>query len=170
MGGENGCCVGAARTIDKSKYEDKNLRNSPLKSNNQNGLLILDFGDSKAPYSDVFPGPEELKALSDDPNVRLQKIESKHKSGYTPLSGIRLHFTNGTSTPWFQTDMAALGSTDVIDTLESEVDPERAIREISIRMTQVDTMCALKLSDEKGEDIVDIEWENFDLCREWKAF
>ena len=31
-------------------------------------------------------------------------------------------------------------------------------------------MCALKFSDEKGEDICDIEWENFDLMREWKAF
>ena len=141
-----------------------------LKTIEDKGLLVLEFGNAQAHWSDVFPDAEALLAINDDPTVQLKGIDSKHKSGYTPLSGIRLHFTNDTSTPWFETQLSKKGVDAGIDELCDDLDTSRAIREVSIRLTPSDAICALKLSDDKGEDIVDIEWENFDLCREWKAY
>ena len=57
-----------------------------------------------------------------------------------------------------------------IEELCDEVDTTRPIREISMRVSLGHALCALTMADEKGEKIVDIEWENFDLGREWKTY
>ena len=141
-----------------------------LRTIEEKGLLVLEFGDSSAHWSDVYPGPEELLKIQADPSVKLKAVDSKHKSGYTPLSAIRLRFTNDEETDWFETELAKKGVDGGIDELCDDVDQTRAIREVAIRLTPGNAMCALKFSDEKGDDILDIEWENFDLCREWKAY
>ena len=56
-----------------------------------------------------------------------------------------------------------------IEVLYDEIDTTRTIREISMRVSMGNALCALTMADEKGENIVDIEWENFDLGREWKT-
>ena len=141
-----------------------------IKTIEDTGLLVFEFGDLQAPWTDAFPDPEGLIAINNDPTVRVSGIDSRHKSGYTPLSGIRLAFTNGTSTEWFETTASKQGPDAGIDELCDEVDTSRDIREVSLRLSPSNAICAMKLTDEKGDDIADIEWENFDLCREWKAY
>merc|ERR1712179_712732 len=88
----------------------------------------------------------------------------------TPLSGIRLSFTDDSSTPWFQTSLKDVPEEDV-EELSDDIDPSREIREITARTSTVgNAICALNFSDAEGETILEIEWENFDLGRETKSF
>ena len=57
-----------------------------------------------------------------------------------------------------------------IEELSDEIDTTRPIREISMRVSLGNALCALTMADDKGENLVDIEWENFDLGREWKTY
>ena len=52
--------------------------------------------------------------------------------------------------------------------MKEEIDTSRAVREIAVRLSPTNAMCALTMNDENGDPIVDIEWENLDVCREWK--
>ena len=108
--------------------------------------------------------------MKDDYSIKLKGIDSRHKSGYTPLAGIRLAFTNGGTTPWQETATSKKGEAADIEELSNDIDTSREIREISLRVSLGNAICALQMADEKGENLVDIEWENFDLGREWKSY
>ena len=56
-----------------------------------------------------------------------------------------------------------------MEEISTDVDSEREIREIAVRLSMGNQICALQLLDAEGEAIADIEWENFDLGREWKV-
>ena len=56
--------------------------------------MILDFGDTKAEWTEKFPEEEDLEEFIKDPTIKVKAIGSKHDSGYKPLSGIRLYFSN----------------------------------------------------------------------------
>ena len=68
-----------------------------------------------------------------------------------------------------ETSQSKKGGED-IEELTHDVDMSREIREISVRISVGNAICALNLADEEGESILDIEWENFDLGREWKTY
>ena len=55
-------------------------------------LLVIEFGDSLAQWPNFYPeiGTREEFVK----NIRVKGIGSKHISGFTPLAGIRLTFTN----------------------------------------------------------------------------
>ena len=55
-----------------------------------------------------------------------------------------------------------------MEEISTDVDSEREIREIAVRVSIGNQICAMQLLDKDGEVIADIEWENFDLGREWK--
>ena len=141
-----------------------------LRTIEDKGLLVIEFGDSTAHWSDIYPSATLLEELKKDDSIKLKGIDSKHVKGYTPLSGIRLSFTNGESSPWMQTALKDVPEEDV-EELADDIDTEREIREISMRVSSVgNAICALDFSDAEGETIFEIEWENFDLGREWKTF
>ena len=74
------------------------------------GLLVLEFGNHTAEWTDVYPpcmsginntSMGGVSKTSEDATVKLKSIDSKHVGGCKPLSAIRLIFTNDTCTPWF---------------------------------------------------------------------
>ena len=141
-----------------------------LRTIEDKGLLVIEFGDSTAHWSDIYPSADQLEELKKDASLKLKGIDSKHVKGYTPLSGIRLSFTDGSSSPWMQTSLKDVLADD-IEEVSDDIDTEREIREISMRVSTVgNAICALDFSDAQGETIFEFEWENFDLGREWKTF
>ena len=140
-----------------------------LRTTEDKGLLVIEFGDSTAHWSDIYPSADQLANLK-DANLKLNGIDSKHVKGYTPLSGIRLNFDDGSSSPWMQTSLKDVPADD-IEEVSLDIYNEREIREISMRISTVgNAICALEFSDDLGATIFEIEWENFDLNREWKTF
>ena len=83
--------------------------NQELRTIEDKGLLVLEFGDSSAHWSDIYPSADAYEVMKDDASIKLKGIDSKHRSGFTPLAGIRLVFTNDQWTPWFETEMAKKG-------------------------------------------------------------
>ena len=145
--------------------------NQELRTIEDKGLMVIEFGDATAHWSDIYPNADDFDAMKDDYSVKLKGIDSRHKSGWQPLAGIRFVFTNGSETPWFETEMCKKGEGEDIEELSSEdLDPTREIREISMRLSAGNALCALSIADDKGDSIIDIEWETFDLGREWKTY
>ena len=141
-----------------------------FKTIEKEGLLVVEFGDTTAHWSDIYPKADGFDAMNDDFSVKLKGIDSRHMAGWQPLAGIKFLFTNDTSTPWFETESMKKGKEGDIEELSHDVDPTREIREISMRLSLNNALCALIMTDEKGEAIVDIEWETCEFGREWKAY
>ena len=80
-----------------------------LRTIEDKGLLVIEFGDNQAHWSDLYPSADVYEAMKDDASIKLKGIDSRHRSGFTPLAGIRLIFTNGESTPWMETEMSKKG-------------------------------------------------------------
>ena len=144
--------------------------NQELRTIEDKGLLVIEFGDTTAHWSDIYPNADDFDSMKDDYSVKLKGIDSRHKSGWQPLAGIRFVFTNGTQTPWFETELAKKGEAGDIEELSDDIDTTREIREISMRLSLNNALCALNMTDEKGDSIVDIEWETCEHGREWKAY
>ena len=68
--------------------------NQELRTIEDKGLLVLEFGDNSAHWSDIYPTADAYEAIKEDANIKLRGIDSRHRSGFTPLAGIRLTFTN----------------------------------------------------------------------------
>ena len=117
--------------------------NQELRTIEDKGLLVIEFGDQQAHWSDIFPNADDFDAMKDDYSIKLKGIDSRHKSGYTPLGGIRLAFTNGESTPWFETAQSKKGEAADMEELSHDVDTSREIREIAVRLTLGNAICAL---------------------------
>ena len=56
-----------------------------------------------------------------------------------------------------------------IEETNCSLDITKSIRKIGVRLSLDNSICALNLTDENGDDIYDVEWENFDLGRQWKV-
>ena len=65
-----------------------------LRTIEDKGLVVYEFGDSTAHWSDIYPNADQMDAIKGDDSIKLKGIDSKHHRGYTPLSGIRLVFSN----------------------------------------------------------------------------
>ena len=139
-----------------------------FKTVEDDSLLVLEFGDSSLGWNVGYPQGSDLIQVKGDSSVRLTGIDSKHKKGYTPLGAIRLAFSNGQDTDWFSTSKCKKDSGEDMEEISTDVDSEREIREIAVRVSIGNQICAMQLLDKDGEVIADIEWENFDLGREWK--
>merc|ERR1712083_1010633 len=77
--------------------------------------------------------------------------------------------SNDETSPWFETQYSKNGNPDDIEELATDVDTSREIREISVRISMGNAICALDMSDGQGESLCEVEWENFDMGREWKT-
>ena len=56
-----------------------------------------------------------------------------------------------------------------MEELDHEVDMNRKIRMIGVKLTLGNAIVALNLCDDKNNDIVNIEWENYYVGRDWKC-
>ena len=135
------------------------------------GLLVLEFGNHAAEWTDIYPCMGGVSKTSEGATVKLKSIDSKHVGGCRPLSAIRLIFTNDTCTPWFETKTAKEeDSNDIEERNGAEIDMSRSIRQVSARVSLGNAICALNLADEKDDTLFEIEWETFDLGRQWKTY
>ena len=118
------CCAsdGDSTTLELKTIEDK-------------GLLVLEFGDNHIHWSDDYPQDDLYQQIKGDGSIRLTGIDSKHKKGYTPLGAIRLAFSNGTSTEWFETEKCKKESGEDVEEISTDVDSQREIREIAVRVS-----------------------------------
>ena len=117
--------------------------NQELRTIEDKGLLVIEFGDPQAHWSDIYPNTEEFDKIKDDYSIKLKGIDSRHKSGWTPLGGIRLVFTNDETTPWIETSTSKKGEAADIEELSHNIDTTREIREISLRTSLGNAICAL---------------------------
>ena len=65
-------------------------------------------------------------------NSRVSAIESKNWSGYHPLAGLKLHFVDGTSSPWIESELAKGRG---MDQEYYAVDTSKPIRKVAVKLT-----------------------------------
>ena len=150
--------------IDTEPFDKQTLRIEPVSEEKE--PLVIGFGNPEAEWTDIFPSENE----HEDPGYncsRLKKIESKVKSGFHPLSGIKLHFEDGTFSPWFETQYGSEGND--VETQSFEIDKARAVKRIAVKLSNGNAICGLALIDNEGDSIVEIEWENCEFGRYWKS-
>ena len=114
---------------------DNNSASLELKTIEDKGLLVLEFGDNHIHWSNDYPQDETYQQIKGDASVSLVGIDSRHKKGYTPLAAIRLAFSNGTQTDWFETEKGKKESGEDIEEISTDVDDKREIREIAVRVS-----------------------------------
>ena len=91
--------------------------------------------------------------LPHDKGVRLREINYKHYKNRGCLQGIRLIFTNGVKTPWFETENSK--SNEELEVKSLVIDTRRQIRYISVNTKAKMSIRGLRLIDSQGESIVD---------------
>ena len=73
------------------------------------------------------------------------------------LCGIRFVFTNGQKSTLFQTSQPKkLGSIEELKTIK--IDPSKKIRQVSMKVWNGFAISGMRLIDEEGEHIVDLNW------------
>ena len=108
-------------------------------------------GEIRIPPIEEYPTINDFETLYASSFV-LSAINYKQFSDFYSLSGIQLAFSNGISTPLFET------SATYWDELKNvEVDTTRTIRYISLRFNSV-AYEGLRLYDEQKDYILDLTW------------
>ena len=52
-----------------------------LRTINDSGLLLIEFGDSSAHWSDIYPQADIYDGIKADPSIKLASIDTKNKGG-----------------------------------------------------------------------------------------
>ena len=114
-------------------------------------------------WSGIYPSEDQLSQLKAQPhpaNIRLSKINYKREKLNGYLSGIQFHFTDGSSTPMFQTE-------DAKEALEEsvELDPTAKVHQIRVWFDEYPDrnvyIHGLALDGEDGQNIVGLTFANF---------
>ena len=123
------------------------------------------FGDKKQPVHIEFPTQKDLQEFPLDRQIKLRGIAWKNN---TSLSGLQLLFTNGVKSPMFQKDaVSQIEPTGFWAIKSCEIDAAKSISRISMKVKKsTNQLCAMKLSDDKGEVIAETKWFN-DTKAEW---
>ena len=89
--------------------------------------------------------------------MKLSKILYKEYY-FGELSGIQLEFTNGHTTPMFQTEKAKRKD-PLIQLKTVNVDTSKTIAAIAMKVAEGNYLNGLQLIDTEGEFVVDVTWD-----------
>ena len=115
---------------------------------------MLEFGNEEMEWDCDYPdsATNTMVKVSPDHYNRLLTIRYRQQGDEAELSGIRLKFTDGTQSPWFE-DSEGGRDIHVI-----EIDPEKTITSISMRVCQGSYLHGLRMEDADGGYVVDCSW------------
>lgn len=141
----------------KDKIQKKKTTKSVKESKPIEGLTRLEgFGLNDDMADKEFPTSNHLRNMPLDKQIRLERITYKLNSTNQTLMAIQLGFTNGVETPLFE----AKGKCRSIPSISVDVDTSRTIRQLRMFVSENYHMCKLKMIDEKGKNIVNLDWTN----------
>lgn len=123
----------------------------------------LSFGIASNNYDCIYPEPETLSLMPLEKKILLKTIKIKQFENNKFLSAIQLEFTNGMSTPLFQSGIEEeLGR----QPKSLNIDPTRRIAQVSMNV-HVSSIHGLRLLDDNGDYIIDIVWHCKGALGEW---
>ena len=127
---------------------------------------VLDFGNDMADWNRAFPSEETLELhprLTEMTRFKLHRIHVSLFQNDGVLAGIQLELSDKEG--WILHEMFKTEDCGRKTTAHA-VDMDRPIRSISMKI-DADMLYGLRLTDERGEHIVDATWCNSDFQQEW---
>ena len=126
---------------------------------------LIDFGDQNEDWNNIYPTKEQIEKHPRDRLIKLKTIRYKEYY-FGELSGIQFEFTNGIKTPMFETERAKRKD-PLIELKTIEIDTSKTIGRICMKVSDGSYINGLRLVDNNGNYIVDVNWDEITNEGEW---